>query len=183
MLYSFVGKLCQAVINERRILCQLIIGSIFTLWKIFFFYEMVLIAKAMYFLENMTRSELFFFSSCSSILYKPHTILNVDFVNTNAYCPVVHVSYWGNTDVHVLWDSCQLLQCSTSEMLEVSLVCLIRRNDLFVLLFFWHSKNCHWICKPCIKFETDFVKRAHMSLFWYKVKTRNVFWGALTYLI
>lgn len=59
MLYSFVGKLCQAVINEWKILCQLIIGYIFTLLKIIFFYEMILIAKAKYFWENMTRSEVF----------------------------------------------------------------------------------------------------------------------------
>lgn len=46
------------------------IGNIFTLLKIFFFYEMILKAKAMSFWENMTRSEIFF--SVALVFYPKH---------------------------------------------------------------------------------------------------------------
>lgn len=54
---------------------------ILTLIMIFFFCEIILVAEAMHFWDYMTRSEIFFFFSCYSILTETHTILNVDFIN------------------------------------------------------------------------------------------------------
>lgn len=97
---------------------------------------MILLTKAMYFWENRTKSEISF--SCYIVSYLKHIlILNVDFKNRHKLLSTVVHWVFHIEAIHMLI-FCEILasvylQCSQSEILKVSFVCMMRRNDLLAI--------------------------------------------------